>query len=118
MANEQCADLNACNWAMLAHLLAVPGLWFVGGPLIGPLLVWVFRRDVHNFVERSAVHAFNFQATASLALLVAKLPLLMFVGAIAYWVIAAADAVFTIRAAWQARGGNSFKYPVAIPFLR
>lgn len=122
VADKRCTDLNACNWAMLAHLLAVPGLWFVGGALIGPILVWAFRRDLHSFVQRSAVHAFNFQFMVSLALLIAyliaKLPLLHTVGDLAYWAIAVADAYFTIRAAWQARSGYSFDYPVSIPFLR
>ncbi len=118
MAEKRCTDPNACNWAMLAHLLAVPGLWEVGLALIGPILVWVFRRDVHQFVERNAVRAFNFQITVNLALLLTKLPLLMFLGTTAYWVIAVAAAFFAIRAAWQARGGNPFVYPVSIPFLR
>ena len=111
-----CTDLNACNWAMLAHLLAVPGLWFVGGPLIGPLLVWIFRREVHEFVERSAVKAFNFQATVSILLLIANV--LLLIGPIIYLILVLADAGLTLCAAWRARGGKVFIYPIAIPFLR
>ena len=84
VADQQCTDPNACNWAMLAHLLAVPGLWEVGLALIGPILVWVFRRDVHSFVERNAVGSFNFQITVNLALLLTKLPILIVIDDFAY----------------------------------
>ena len=118
MADETCEDHGACNWAMLAHLLAVPGFLFGGGLLIvvGPLLVWIFRRNIHPFVERNAVHAFNFQATVTILLVPATL--LWFVGSLIHVILVLADAALTIWAAWRARGGHAFTYPVAIPFLR
>ena len=125
MADETCEDHGACNWAMLAHLLAVPGFLFGGGMLIvvGPLLVWIFRRHVHPFVERNAVHAFNFQATVTILLVVANLvdstPLsLVGAGSFLHVILVLAAAPLTIWAAWRARSGHAFTYPVAIPFLR
>lgn len=124
MADETCKDLGACNWAMLAHLLAVPGFLFGGGLLIvvGPLLVWIFRRNVDPFVERNAVHAFNFQATVTILLvaahLIASTPLVLVGASLIHVILVLAAAPLTIWAAWRARGGYAFTYPVAIPFLR
>ena len=114
MAGSTSIDMNVRNWAMLAHLLAIPGLWIPGLPLAGPVLVWVFRRDVHDFVEQNAVRAFNFQAAASVLLLVACLPLL----SLLYPLLALADAGIAMWAAWRTRNGETFTYPFSIPFLR
>lgn len=105
---------------MGAHLSAFLGL--MGGILIflGPLVVWLLKRDGDPFVREHAVEALNFNLTmfgaGILAVLVAMatlgigllvvlpLGLVLFV----VWV------VFTLVAAVRASNGDRYRYPVSI----
>src|SRR5687768_12738889 len=51
------------TWAMLAHLLALPGLLTLFGWLtwVGPLVVWVCRRKDSPFVAFHALQSLLFQ---------------------------------------------------------
>ena len=75
-----------------------------------------------QFVERNAVQAFNFQATVTILLvaahLIASTPLVLVGASLLHVILVLAAAPLTIWAAWRARGGYAFTYPVALPFLR
>lgn len=60
-------DPQARQWGMLAHLVALAG--FVFGPLgiiIGPLIVWLMKKDQYSFVNSQGKEALNFQITPSM----------------------------------------------------
>src|SRR5690349_12968626 len=53
-------------WAMIAHLSAF-SMYLTGiGYILGPLIVWLVRREGHPFVEEHAKEALNFQITVTL----------------------------------------------------
>ena len=51
------------TWAMATHLSALSGLIFPLGLILGPLLVWLFKRNESNLVDKNGKEAMNFQAT-------------------------------------------------------
>ncbi|MBN1322470.1 MAG: DUF4870 domain-containing protein [Methanotrichaceae archaeon] len=55
-------DSSARNWAALCHASAL--VFFLGVPLgnvLGPLVVWLFRRNDHPYVDSQGKEALNFQ---------------------------------------------------------
>jgi uncharacterized protein len=98
---------------------------------VGPLIVWLIKRDEHPFTDHHAKEALNFQLTvlvwlAAAALLaipavivgVVTLGLgLLLIGAV---VLAAVVAwfVFPIMAAIKASNGEGYRYPLTIRFVR
>jgi len=51
------------TWAMVAHLSALSGLIFPLGLILGPLLVWLFKRNDSKLVDANGKEALNFQIT-------------------------------------------------------
>jgi uncharacterized Tic20 family protein len=91
-------------WAMLAHLSILIGLTTI----VGPLVIWLMKKDKSAFVDDQAKEALNFQLSCLLASLVtaascllAPLALVIIVGGIVYGVIAGIEA----------NKGNTYRYP-------
>ena len=111
------------NWALAAHLSPLVSL-FVGLPPIGPLIVYLAKKD-DPFVRRHAAEALNFNISFLIYAIVlggatfillfvlvgfALLPLLfaLFVG----WIVLIA------LAANKAGQGENYRYPLTIRFVR
>ena len=72
---------NERTWGMLAHLSALAGLVMpLVGIVLGPLLVWLTRRDESEFVAAHAKEALNFNISVLLGALACMLLMLVFVG--------------------------------------
>ena len=72
---------NERTWGMLAHLSALAGVvvWLLGC-ILGPLIVWIVRRDQSAFVAEHAREALNFNITVVLAALACMVLMMVFVG--------------------------------------
>jgi uncharacterized protein len=105
--------------AMLAHLSALAGLvvWLVGC-VLGPLAVWISRRDQSSFVAEHAREALNFNITVVLAALVCMLLMLVFVGFILGAALFIAWLVLTLIAAIKASEGAIYRYPVSLRLVK
>lgn len=51
------------NWALLAHLASFSNLLIPFGAVLGPLVVWLSKRDHSAFVGRHGKEAVQFQAS-------------------------------------------------------
>jgi uncharacterized Tic20 family protein len=49
------------QWAMFAHLSALVGLLVGGLTFLGPLIVWLIKKDESKFVDYHGKEALNFQ---------------------------------------------------------
>jgi uncharacterized protein len=76
---------NERTWAMLCHLSALAGCILPLGNILGPLAVWLLKKDESPFIDEHGKAALNFQVTVSLALLLA-IPVI-FIGITKYIVI-------------------------------
>ncbi len=105
------------NWGMAAHLSAYLGLfggimWFVG-----PLVVWLAKRDEHPFIEYHAKEALNFNITWTLYTIVAGVSVLVLVGIVLLPVVLVAWFVLPLIAGIKASNGESYRYPMTIRFV-
>jgi uncharacterized Tic20 family protein len=107
------------TWAMLAHLSALAGLvvW-VAGCVLGPLAVWISRRDQSAFVAEHAREALNFNITVALAAIVCLLLMLVFIGFILGTALFIAWLVLTLIAAIKASEGAVYRYPVSLRLVK
>jgi uncharacterized Tic20 family protein len=107
---------EARNWAMIAHLAALAG--YTGIPLanlIGPLVVWMIKKDEMPFVNDQGKEALNFQITMTICLIVSGvLVLCAGIGILGLIVFGIVDLVFTIIAAISAAGGKAYRYPMTL----
>ena len=71
-------DSEARLWAMIAHLSGFLGYFLpVIGSLIGPLIVWQLKKDLHPYVDEQGKEALNFQITVLIAAMVCVLLMLI-----------------------------------------
>ena len=107
------------TWGMLAHLAAFAGLVLpMAGNIVGPLIVWLVRREQSAFVAEQGKEAINFNITVTLGALVCSLLVYIFIGILlgvglfVYWL------AMTILAAIRAGEGVPFRYPFALRLLK
>jgi uncharacterized Tic20 family protein len=107
------------RWAMLCHLLALSGLLANGiGYLLGPLVLWLVKREDHPFIDEQGKEAVNFQITMFLALLVCLPFVLIVIGLFMMIAVGILMTVFPIVGAIQASEGKAYRYPLSIRFIQ
>jgi uncharacterized Tic20 family protein len=130
--SEHIGDIPAeeRTWAMFAHLSALLGALLTAslgagwGCFIGPLVIWLVKKDTMPFVADQAKEALNFNisvAIASVVLLVLS-AITFGIGliiAIPLWVIIGIGwLVLTIIAGVKANEGVRYRYPFALRLIK
>lgn len=119
------SDKDVQTWAMLCHLAGLCGIPFPSlGALVGPLVVWLIKRNDHPSIDAAGKEALNFHLSIliySWALaLVGILTVWLFIGFIFLFLAAGVTIVgliFAVIAAIKTSNGETYRYPLTIRFL-
>ncbi|GAB3034877.1 DUF4870 domain-containing protein [Oleiagrimonas citrea] len=106
------------QWAMFAHLSAFVGLVIPFGNIIGPLVIWLIKKDTMPFVDDQGKEALNFQITVALAMLASFLLMLVLIGFLLVWIIPLVALVFVIIATIKANEGVYYRYPWTLRLVK
>jgi uncharacterized protein len=107
------------TWGMLAHLSALVGLVLpLVGIVLGPLVIWLARRDESEFVAAHAKEALTFNISVLLGALACVLLMLVFVGFLLGTALFIAWLVMTLIAAIKASEGHTYRYPFALRLVK
>jgi len=114
------------QWAMFAHLSAlVGGIVTTGwGAFIGPLVIWMIKKETMPFVDDQAKEALNFNISVGIIFLALLLMSIMTLGiglviAIPAWIIIGIGwLVFTIIAGIKANEGVAYRYPLTLRLIK
>ncbi|MCA1745627.1 MAG: DUF4870 domain-containing protein [Bacteroidales bacterium] len=106
------------NWAMLCHLSALAMFVFPLGNVLGPLIVWLLKKEEMPLVEREGKEALNFQITISLFALVAGLLTFILIGIPLLVLIGLVNLVFIVLAALEASNGRPYTYPFNLRLIK
>ena len=109
---------DVTNMAMLCHLLAFTKYFTAIGHIVGPLLVWLWKKDEHPFIDEHGKESLNFQISMTIYLLISAPLLCIVVGFFVWGAIVVADAVLVIIAGLKAANGEHYRYPMTIRFLK
>jgi uncharacterized Tic20 family protein len=106
------------TWASLAHIAGLIAGWLGGLSFLGPLVIWLIKKDQSQFVDDQAKEALNFQIAVTIATLVA-IPLIFAfgIGLLVLAVVAIADIVYSILAAMAANKGICYRYPYTLRLI-
>lgn len=103
---------------MLCHLLSFCGYVFPFGNLIGPLVLWIIKKDEDAFIDANGKEVINFQISMSIYAIICTVLILVFIGIILLPIVVIANIIYTIIAAIRANEGTVYKYPFTIRFLK
>jgi uncharacterized protein len=106
------------TWGMLAHLAGLIAMMLGGFAFLGPLIVWLIKKDQSPFVSDQAKEALNFQIAVTIALLVAgAIALATCIGIVLLPIVGIASLVFAVLAAIEANKGAYYRYPFTIRLI-
>ena len=106
------------NWAMFCHVAAFAGFLIPFGGIIGPLVIWLSKRDDSTWVNENGKTSLNFQLSMLLYMILAAPLCLIIIGIPIIVILATLKIVFVIIASVKAARGEEFRYPLAIPFIQ
>lgn len=106
------------TWAMLCHLSALAGLVIPFGSIIGPLIVWLIKKDEMPLVDIHGKKALNFQITMAIAYITCFLLMFVAVGLILLPIVAIFDFIMIVIASIKANDGKEFNYPLSLTLIK
>lgn len=106
------------NWGMLCHLIALLAMPLGFGHILGPLIVWLLKREMHPFIDDQGKESLNFQISMSIYTLVAALTLCIVIGIVLLPAIVVLNVVFVIIASIKASSGEAYRYPLTIRLVK
>jgi uncharacterized Tic20 family protein len=117
------------QWAMFAHLSALVGGLLTSavggwGVFIGPLAIWLMKKDTLRFVDDQGKEALNFNITVAIAcfalllLSIVTLGIGLIVALPLWFVIGIGWLVLTIIAAVKANNGEAYRYPLTLRLVK
>lgn len=118
-------EKDARTWAMLCHLSALLGLVIPSvGTVVGPLVVWLIKRNDHPTIDANGKESLNFQISVFIYTWV-----LGFIGILTTFLVIGfgililaflaglVGLVFSVIASIKVSNGEPFRYPFTIRFL-
>jgi uncharacterized Tic20 family protein len=112
------------TWALIGHLSAFSAFITGIGCIVGPLIVWLVKRDTMPFAADQAKEALNFNITALIAAAALWVITIgtFFIGALltipAFLVLCVGWVVLTIIAAIKANEGVAYRYPFTLRLVK
>lgn len=103
----------------VCHLLSLIG--FLGipfGNIIGPLVLWIVKRQEDSFLDQTGKEVLNFQISMTIYVAIAALLIFAFIGIVLLPVLLIANLVYTIIAAIKSSEGTIYHYPFTISLIK
>ena len=106
------------TWGMLCHLIAFSGFVVPFGTIIGPLIIWLIKKDEMPFVDDQGKESLNFQLTMLIAFIIAGILCMVLIGFLVLPVLVVFVIVLLIIASIKANDGVKYRYPYTIRFIK
>jgi len=105
-------------WGMLCHLTALIG--FIGipfGHLLGPLVVWLVKKNDDPFIDEQGKESLNFQISMTIYGIIAAFLVLILIGIPLLIALAVADVILVVIASVKTSNGEPYRYPLTIRLI-
>jgi len=112
-------DANEKQWGMFTHLAALVGLIGIPfGNVVGPLIIYMIKKDEFEFVAEQGKNVLNFQISWSIIFIISAILIIAVVGIFLLIGFGIAWLVFVIMGTIAANKGESYKYPLTYQFIK
>ena len=102
---------------MLCHLSALSAFVTGIGAILGPLIVWLIKKDQSAFVDAQGKESVNFQLSCLLYFIISGLLVLVLIGIPLLIAVSIFWLVEVIIASVAANNGTYHRYPLCIRFI-
>lgn len=109
------AENDEKTMGLLSHILGAVTTF------VGPLIIWLIKKDESPFVDDQGKEALNFQITILIgyvaAAIVTMIPVIGCIGALLYPVFGIVSLIFGILGGIEANKGVAYRYPFALRLI-
>ena len=106
------------TFGMLAHLSALAVFLFPFGNFIGPLVIWLIKKDQSAWIDRQGKESLNFQISIAIYFIISAILMIVLIGFLLALAVSVFWFVMVIIAAVRVGNGEDFQYPLSIRFLQ
>jgi len=123
-------DPQERQWGMFAHLSALVGGFVTTGwagsigCFLGPLIIWLVKKDTMPFVDDQGKEALNFNITVAIVFFaltifwIVTLGIGLFIAIPGYIIVGVYWLVMTIVASIKANDGVAYRYPICLRLIK
>ena len=109
---------NVRTWCILAHATALVGFLVpVAGHIVGPLIIWLAKRQDSPEIDAHGKESINFQISMVIWNAIALILCLVLIGIPILILLHILNIIFVIIASIQASEGKLYRYPLAIRLI-
>ncbi len=106
------------TWCILAHATALVGFLVpVAGHIVGPLIIWLAKRQDSPEIDAHGKESMNFQISMLIWNCVAAILIIVLIGIPLLILLHILNIIFVIVASIQASEGKLYRYPLAIRLI-
>lgn len=98
--------------AILAHILTIVSSF------IGPLVIYLIKKDESTFVAEHAKESLNFQITLFILYMISFALMLLLIGFLLIFLLSIANLVLVIIATIKANENRIYRYPINFRFIK
>ena len=109
---------DSLNMGMLCHLLAFCGIVVPFGTILGPLVMWLVKKDADPYVDQQGKESLNFQISMMIYFIASFILLFAVIGAFLMPIVILANIVLTIIGTVKASKGEPWQYPITIRMIK
>lgn len=106
------------NYAMLCHLVAFSGFIIPFGSIIGPLVMWLIKKEESEFINYHGKESLNFQISIAIYAIISGILALVLIGILFLIALGIIWIVFVIIASVKTSEGEEYRYPLTIRFVK
>lgn len=106
------------TYGMLCHLLAFSMFIIPFGSILGPLVIWLIKKEQSPYVDAQGKESLNFQISVLIYAAISAILLLAFIGILLLIALGVFWLIFVIIASIKANEGVLYRYPLTIRFLK
>ncbi|CAM3946989.1 MULTISPECIES: DUF4870 domain-containing protein [Pseudoalteromonas] len=105
-------------WAMLCHLSALAGFVVPLGAILGPLVVWLIKKEEMPLVAEHGRKSLNFQITMLIAYILCFILMFAVIGVILLPIVAIFSFIMVVIGAIKTNDGKPFSYPFSLNLIK
>lgn len=106
------------KWALLVHVSALSGLVIPVGNILGPLIIWLLKREQSPFIDDQGKEALNFQISIFIYSIIAAVLIIVGIGIILLVILGLMALIFAVIAGVKANEGVYYRYPFTFRLIQ
>ena len=102
-----------CHLSAFAALVGIPI-----GNILGPLIIWLIKREDSPFIDAHRKEALNWQISATIYFVVSLVLVFVIIGFVLLLILLVLETITIIIAAIRVNSGQTYRYPMTIHFIK